>query len=100
MLENSSQEVLFCVKNLQLSEGGKFVVATVNSINGEEQPIFLIVLSLPAPQPALTLAAQEPQRGPTGPAGDLAVSQAAEGEVRESAAGAGRVREGLSGESI
>lgn len=29
--------------------------------NGEEQPIFYIVLSLPTPQPALTLPAQEPQ---------------------------------------
>lgn len=65
--------------------------------NGEEQPIFHIVLSLPAPQPALTLPAQEPQHGPAGPAGDPAVRQATEGEVRESAAGAGKVREGLSG---
>lgn len=99
MLENSSQEVLFCVKNLQLSEGGKFVVATVNSIvpsSVEKSSRSFILFSHCPPLSQHSLPAQEPQHGPAGPAGDPAVSQAAEGEVKESAAGAGRVREGLS----
>lgn len=74
MLENSSQEVFFCVKNLQLSEGGKFVVATVNSIVPflmEKSSRSFILFSY--------FQQRNHKHGPIDPAGDWAMSQAAEG---------------------